>query len=68
MSQTLNPAAASADDTAAAPAETEPWAEFRQALLSSGLLIPSGVDGLYGRSGTYESVADAMDRLVLRTG
>jgi seryl-tRNA synthetase len=44
------------------------WTPFREELLSSGTLIPTGVDGLYGRSGTYESVADAMDRLVLRVG
>ena len=35
---------------------------------TEGLLIPTGVDGLYGRSGTYEAVAEAMDRLVLRDG
>ena len=46
----------------------EPWTPFRDQLLAEGLLLPTGVDGLYGRSGTYESVADAMDRLVLRVG
>jgi seryl-tRNA synthetase len=46
----------------------EPWTPFRDQLLAEGLLVPTGVDGLYGRSGTYESVADAMDRLVLRVG
>ena len=45
-----------------------PWAPFRHDLLTSGVLIPTGVDGLYGRSRTYESVADAMDRMVLRVG
>ncbi len=68
MSQTLNPPASSGQGAAAEPADTEPWAEFRRDLLTSGLLVPTGVDGLYGRSGTYESVADAMDGLVLRTG
>jgi seryl-tRNA synthetase len=46
----------------------EPWTPFRDQLLAEGLLVSTGVDGLYGRSGTYESVADAMDRLVLRVG
>jgi seryl-tRNA synthetase len=36
--------------------------------LSEGLLVPTGVDGIYGRSSTYESVVDAVDRLVLRVG
>jgi hypothetical protein len=48
--------------------EDEPWAPFRKQLVDTGLLIPTGVDGLYGRSGSYESVAEAMDRLVLRVG
>jgi seryl-tRNA synthetase len=47
---------------------TEPWAAFRRELVTAGLLIPTGVDGLYGRSGTYESVVDAVDALVLRAG
>ncbi len=46
----------------------DPWTPFRNLLIGEGLLIPTGVDGIYGRSGTYESVADAMDRLVLRVG
>ncbi len=46
----------------------DPWTPFRNLLLAEGLLIPTGVDGLYGRSATYESVAEALDRLVLRVG
>ena len=52
-----------ADDAA-----SEPWAEFRRLLFDSGLLIATGVDGVYGRSGTYEAIAGAMDQLVLRVG
>jgi seryl-tRNA synthetase len=48
--------------------EEDPWTAFRAQLLEAGLLIPTGVDGLYGRSATYESIAEAMDRLVLRVG
>ena len=36
--------------------------------MTAGLLIATGVDGVYGRSGVYESVVDALDRLVLRVG
>ncbi len=50
------------------PEEEQPWAEFRLQLLATGLLLATGVDGLYGRSETYEAVADAVDRLVLRVG
>jgi seryl-tRNA synthetase len=54
---------------AGSPAEgDQPWEPFRKILIDQGLLIPTDVDGLYGRSGTYESVADATDQLVLRVG
>jgi seryl-tRNA synthetase len=33
-------------------------------LLSEGLLVPTGVQGLYGRSGAYQDVADGVSRLV----
>ena len=49
-------------------ADDEPWADFRAALLDDGVLLATDVDGVYGRSATYESVADAIDRLVLRVG
>jgi seryl-tRNA synthetase len=48
--------------------EDEPWCAFRADLLEAGVLVATGVDGLYGRSERYESVADGMDRLVLRVG
>jgi seryl-tRNA synthetase len=58
-----------AQPSAGSPADgDQPWAPFRKVLIDEGLLIPTDVDGLYGRSGTYESVADAMDHLVLRVG
>lgn len=37
-------------------------------LLRSGLLIETGVDGLYGRSGAFERIVDGFDRLVSRLG
>jgi seryl-tRNA synthetase len=48
--------------------DAEPWADFRRLLLERGLLIATSVDGIYGRSAAYESVAEAIDRLVLRVG
>lgn len=41
---------------------------FRDEMLSSGLLIAGPVDGLYGRSGTYEHVATGVESLVTRLG
>lgn len=43
-------------------------AEFRDRLIAEGLLIPTGVDGLYGRSGTFEDIIDGIDGVVRRTG
>jgi seryl-tRNA synthetase len=39
---------------------------FRARLLDAGLLIDTGVAGLYGRSPRYESVVDALDAFVTR--
>jgi tight adherence protein C len=41
-------------------------AAYREALIDAGLLIPTGVDGLYGRSAVFESVAEALDATVTR--
>jgi len=43
-------------------------AELRRRLLESGLLLATGVEGVYGRSAAYEAVAEAVDELVLRVG
>ncbi len=48
--------------------DAEPWAAFRAGLLSEGVLLATDVDGIYGRSAVYESVAEGIDRLVLRVG
>ena len=34
---------------------------FLDRLFDQGLLVRTGVDGLYGRSGAFESVVDALD-------
>ncbi len=47
-----------ADKTSAKP--------FLDTLFADGVLIPSGVDGLYGRSGDFEDVIDRFEALVER--
>jgi seryl-tRNA synthetase len=49
-------------------ADRAPWEGFRVRLLDEGVLIATGVEGVYGRSASYETIADAIDRLVLRVG
>ncbi|MEP7053929.1 MAG: amino acid--[acyl-carrier-protein] ligase [Actinomycetota bacterium] len=41
---------------------------FRSSLIEAGLLLASGVDGLYARSGTYEDIVEGIDRLVVAAG
>jgi seryl-tRNA synthetase len=59
-----------ADPGPASPSEgaDEPWAAFRATLLTEGILLATDVDGVYGRSATYEAIAEGIDRLVLRVG
>ena len=42
--------------------------EFRDELVRHGLLIPSGVPGVYGRSVEFEDTIERVDRLVTRCG
>ncbi|GJE28066.1 amino acid--[acyl-carrier-protein] ligase [Methylobacterium organophilum] len=46
---------------------TEPRS-FLDRLFDHGLLVRTGVDGLYGRSGAFESVVEAIDRLATELG
>jgi seryl-tRNA synthetase len=46
----------------------DPYTELRDRLFDAELLFSTGVDGLYGRSDTYEGIADAVDRLMHRWG
>jgi hypothetical protein len=41
---------------------------FRQELIDRGLLIATGVPGIYGRSGEFEDTLDRVDRLVAAAG
>ncbi|HKU98106.1 MAG TPA: amino acid--[acyl-carrier-protein] ligase [Vineibacter sp.] len=43
-------------------------AAFRDELIAHGLLLPMGVDGLYGRSGVFEDVIERFNDLVTRHG
>jgi seryl-tRNA synthetase len=54
-------AEAAEDPVVASPAKT-----FLDDLFSAEVLIPSGVDGLYGRSGAFEDVIDRFEALVER--
>jgi seryl-tRNA synthetase len=38
--------------------------KLREGLVGAGLLVPSGVDGLYGRSEAYESIVAGLSRMV----
>ncbi|MGH8989163.1 MAG: amino acid--[acyl-carrier-protein] ligase [Acidimicrobiales bacterium] len=44
----------------------EPDGTLVQQMLDAGLLVPTGVLGLYGRSGTYQDVADGVGKLLHR--
>jgi seryl-tRNA synthetase len=41
---------------------------YRDELVAAGLLIPLGVRGVFGRSGTFEHVIDGFDALVTKHG
>lgn len=47
---------------------TPEQAAFRAELIEAGLLIETGVDGVYGRSATFENILEAFDRYVIRVG
>ena len=43
-------------------------AQFLEQLLDKGLLIPMGVDGLYGRSGVFEDVVERFNTVISKWG
>ncbi|KAF0104862.1 MAG: putative seryl-tRNA synthetase (class II) [Rhodospirillaceae bacterium] len=47
---------------------TPAYEAFRDELLSHGLLISMGVDGLYGRSGTFEHVVECLNAAIGAAG
>lgn len=42
--------------------------DFRERLLESGLLVDTGVNGLYGHSGDYEAVVSGLGAMIDRAG
>lgn len=60
------PDAVPADTSVAGTSYTTPT--FLQALIEADILIPTGVDGIYGRSGVYEAIAEGMNALVTQAG
>lgn len=42
--------------------------KFRDELLEAGLLVPMGIDGLYGRGAVFEQIVDGIDTVVRRKG
>ncbi|KQU07900.1 hypothetical protein ASG56_06860 [Rhodococcus sp. Leaf7] len=42
--------------------------DFRDQLVAAGLLVPSSLDGLYGRSGEFEDIIDLIDERVKAAG
>src|SRR4051794_15807171 len=46
--------------------ETSPYVAFRDELIGAGLLVPSGVPGLFGRNHVFESVIDAIVAAAVR--
>ncbi len=44
------------------------YVAFRDELIDAGLLLPTGVEGLYGRAAVYQSVVDAFCRLIPSVG
>jgi seryl-tRNA synthetase len=47
---------------------TDCHASFRDSLFESGLLLATGIDGIYGRSATYQRVADGLCHLASLVG
>jgi seryl-tRNA synthetase len=41
---------------------------FRTRLIEAGLVFPTGIDGLWGRSGTFEAVFDGLERAITAAG
>ncbi|MDP1798848.1 MAG: amino acid--[acyl-carrier-protein] ligase [Planctomycetaceae bacterium] len=47
---------------------TDAYQECQTRLIEAGLLIPSGVNGVYGLSGVFEDVVERFERLVTQRG
>jgi seryl-tRNA synthetase len=47
---------------------TPAYRSYQKELIEAGLFIPSGVQGLYGYSGTFEDIIERIERCVTRLG
>ena len=47
---------------------TQAYKQYLAELFEAGLLIPSGVDGVYGRSGVFEDIIERFERYVTKMG
>lgn len=47
---------------------TEGYQQFQDELIEARLLIPSGVQGVYGRSGIFENIVERLDSFITRMG
>src|SRR5579862_4292672 len=47
---------------------TEATTDLRDRLIAAHLLYPTGIDGLYGRSATFERIVEGLAALVHRWG
>ena len=41
---------------------------FRSRLIAEGILFPTGIDGLWGRNGTFERVFDGLEHAITQAG
>ncbi len=46
----------------------EAYNKYQQELISAGLLLPSGVQGVYGLSGRFEGIIEAFEQYVTKKG
>jgi len=46
----------------------DPYAAFRDDLIAAGHLVPSGVDGVFGRGVDFEAIVDGVSRCALDAG
>lgn len=60
--------AARASATGRAPLDRDGVNPLRDALVAAGLLIPTGVQGLFGRAEPFERVVEALDAYITRLG
>jgi len=46
----------------------EAYLKYQTELIDAGLLLPSGVDGVYGLSGSFENIIESFERYVTKMG